>query len=295
MNIYPDTGNQRWRTTWFVDTNAACRSIALEIYMNALHKATAWSKIETCIWQIHVHLARDLRPSHFQYDDSMALEVDCFNILNMISISSDFEGLQMATSLQWFLFTIWSMCQYVLIIEASCRTVGENQNRKNRDDAEMRAEAGWRIEYLMQCIAMYNVIILYVRSSRHFHSSYAVKFMMNLWLMTCFHSLSEFWTLGKIYVVCVSLSEIATSPPAPQRVWSRTHRRSWKRCGRLCTSSTLGGKGLVFSVPKTTGVELSQGRAYSGLNINDIEWSKCMESSVEGPQLFGNLGLLQFS
>ena len=72
------------------------------------------------------------------------------------------------------------MCQYVLIIEASCRTVGENQNRKNRDDAEMRAEAGWRIEYLMQCIAMYNVIILYVRCIRHFHSSYAVKFMMNL-------------------------------------------------------------------------------------------------------------------
>lgn len=44
------------------------------------------------------------------------------------------------------------MCQYVLIIEASRRTVGENQNRKNRDDAEMRAEAGWRVEDFMQCI-----------------------------------------------------------------------------------------------------------------------------------------------
>lgn len=101
--------------------------------------------------------------------------------------------------------------------------------------------------------------------------------------------------LGWSNEVSTCLSEIATSPPAPQRVWSRTHRRSWKRCGRLCTSSTLGGKGLVFSVPKTTGVELSQGRAYSGLNINDIEWSKCMESSVEATQFCGNLELLQFS
>ena len=68
---------------------------------------------------------------------------DCFNIFNMISISSDFEGLQACSGFYHL---------YVLI-EASHGTVGDNQNLpSNRDDAEMRAEAGWRVEDLMQCI-----------------------------------------------------------------------------------------------------------------------------------------------